>query len=582
MQPIDYLDVELQVIRYDRARLLCPNRQEYVDTIHLDDGLRDRLLELEHTKDYQGYGRALFNAAFPAGTSLHRGIYSALDSSRKEGRRIRLRLNIDSAIPEGVHNFHWELISDGDDFEPARSPETLFSRYVSQPFAIGPAPSKPRLLCVIAAPIDAHRYQMAPIDYDLTSRHLRACFSQLEGHLEVDFLERPTTPERLREVLQNNKYELLHIHGHGTIARGGESALVLEDAQHKAHFTTETALRSILLGLSELKLVTLIACHGGAPSAKEDQLSGLAGSLVRRSVPAVIAMRRAISMSVGLRFTTYLYQQLAKSPCIDAAVNEARHRLFIDNLQGIDWSSPVLYMRLQDGLLWVPPILVPILPEPILIEKHDRGRVALLVQIALVILAFSFPNKYYDWIDGKVGVELYRGATNSIIRRPPPPGPSPPKPVAKKVPISPIAAGTIGIGAIDRESLVWRSDIARILTRKIQEKRPDLKPMVIPEEFRKRLGSMLNGDLSSLPGGGKAPYGFEHIFFAAETHGENPAKIVNFPTVNVSCEMTLIATHGPEVRSSQSFDHTGQASTEAGALEQAFGRCFDSALGSFP
>ncbi|NJL26507.1 MAG: CHAT domain-containing protein [Thermoanaerobaculia bacterium] len=590
MKPTDYLDLELQVIHRDRARLLCPDQQQYAGRALLDGDLDDRLRELELAKDYQGYGRALFDACFPAGSELHRGIYSMLDRSRSEKRRIRLRLNVDTTLAEAVHNFHWELISDGDELEPARSPEILFSRYVAQPFVVGPAPTTPRLLCVIAAPTDAHHYQMAPIDYDLTSRYLKEYLAKLQGRLEIDFLERPATPERLREKLQSGKYHLLHVHGHGMMPRDGEAALVLENADHKVNFTTESALRGILLGLSDLKLVTLIACHGGVVSNKEDQLSGLAGALVRRNVPAVIAMRRAISMNVGLRFSSLLYQQLAKDPRVDAAVNEARHRLFMDKPQGVDWSSPVLYMRLPDGLLWST-ASVSSTEEPTTTEITTTvspwggrwRRAALLTQIAAVILAFSFPNVYYDWIEGKLTVESYRPPTSSITRpAPPPPSKAQPQPATPQIEYRSIVPGTIGVGAIDRNTLAWRSDVARLLSDQIRAKRKDLKPVIIPEAYRRKLGNLLDGDLSSLPGGGKSPYGYEYIFFAAETHGDNPAKIVNFPTVNVSCGMVLVSTREPDVRSSQTFDHTGQAGTETGALQQAFGRCFDSSLGELP
>ncbi len=350
----EYLNVELQLISGSRATLRCPGQQDYADAVCIDENLSRQLRELEHSKDFQGYGQALFEATFPSGSELRRGIYSLLDSSRRERKRLRLRLFVERAAPVPLHSLHWELLTDGRDLAIGRSPETVFSRYISRPHALGPSPTRPRMLCAIAAPTDIERYGMAAIDYDGTLRQLDELFAGLSDSLRIDFLHRPVSPERLREQLSSQAYHLLHIYGHGALPSQGESALVLEDSDYQVRLTTESALASILLGLRDLELVTLIACHGGAPSAADDGLSGLAGSLVMQNVPAVIAMRRAISMKLAFRFTQYFYRRLAQTPCVDEAVNEARHQLYLADPEAIDWSSPMLYMRLEDGQLWSP------------------------------------------------------------------------------------------------------------------------------------------------------------------------------------------------------------------------------------
>ena len=201
------------------------------------------LLELEHSGDFHAYGLKLFEAAFPVGSDLQRGIYSLVDTARQQGRRLRLRLLVDPAAPAEVHGIHWELLTDGKDFEVGRSPETAFSRYISRPHNVGREPEKPRMLCVISAPLNAHRYGLAPIDYEYTRRRLEDAMSELHRSLKIDFLKRPITPERLRKQLKDGRYELLHVHGHGIRAHSGESALVLEDSECEVNFTSESALR---------------------------------------------------------------------------------------------------------------------------------------------------------------------------------------------------------------------------------------------------------------------------------------------------------------------------------------------------
>jgi hypothetical protein len=97
-----------------------------------------------------------------------------------------------------------------------------------------------------------------------------------------------------------------------------------------------------------------------------------------------------------------------------------------------------------------------------------------------------------------------------------------------------------------------------------------------------KVGTLYSEDLSILPGGGRSPLGLEYILLVVETHGPHPAPGRNFPTVSVNCELLLIETRGPSVLFSQAISHTGMETTEAGALEQAFGRCIESSLSEFP
>ena len=69
-------------------------------------------------------------------------------------------------------------------------------------------------------------------------------------------------------------------------------------------------------------------------------------------IPAVVAMRRSISASDAGRFTRHFYRNLARSGRVDTAANEARQQLHLAAPDRIDWSTPVLFMRLQDGRLW--------------------------------------------------------------------------------------------------------------------------------------------------------------------------------------------------------------------------------------
>src|SRR6185369_3559275 len=226
-----------------------------------------------------------------------------------------------------------------------------------------------RLLCVLSAPSDVARYDMADIRRDEILRSLESAFGALADTAEVAFLEPPATLERLRERLTaNGGVQLLHFFGHGQ-TRKGTSALILENAHGKARPVEEELLAELFLGIRELRLVTLIACHSGAPSSS-DPFSGLAGRLVERGLPAVIAMRRAVSIDNAHLFTRHLYREIAQTGRADAAVNEARQQLYLADSRGIDWSSPVLYSRLGDGRIWLPWEEAPEIGAPTAKPRH--------------------------------------------------------------------------------------------------------------------------------------------------------------------------------------------------------------------
>jgi hypothetical protein len=347
-----YLDSALYLSSLDSARFSWAGR-EYLGKVALDGDRADMLAALE--LEPEAYGCALYDAVFPAGSELREGLREAVVAAEQEKSRLRFLLHIAPDLPDWVHGLYWELLTDNDrHLALARSPDTAFSRYLGVRRAPGtPATRRPRLLCVIAAPSNLEKFNMAEICRDEVVQRLRAPFGMLAESVDVAILEPPATLGRLRErLMADGGFHLLHFFGHGQ-NRGGVSALVMEDDQGRAQFVGEELLAEVFLGVRELRLVTLIACHGGAPSSR-DPFSGLAGRLVQRGLPAVIAMRREVSVEDGHLFTNHLYGHLVQTGRADAAVNEARQQLYLANPRGIAWSSPVLYSRLTDGRLWLP------------------------------------------------------------------------------------------------------------------------------------------------------------------------------------------------------------------------------------
>jgi hypothetical protein len=100
-----------------------------------------------------------------------------------------------------------------------------------------------------------------------------------------------------------------------------------------------------------LRLVVLNACLG-AKSNTTDVFSSTSATLVRRGVPAVIAMQYEISDDAAIEFSRSLYEALGNEMPVDAAVGEARKAISMVGEKSVEWGTPVLHMRSPNGELF--------------------------------------------------------------------------------------------------------------------------------------------------------------------------------------------------------------------------------------
>lgn len=218
----------------------------------------------------------------------------------------------------------------------------------------------PRLLVAIAAPTDCEQYGMANIDREAMHLQLEKALRPLESQMEWDFVTAPATLSRLRTRLFGKDFHALHLVAHSYInSRRQTAVLVLEKDDGNCDFVDEEDLSKIFLGERSLGIVTLITCQGDAQSfgghrleecglPAVDPLSGLGRRLVESGLPPVISMQETVSFETAVDFSEHFYRSLARCGSVNAAVNEARHQLFLTD-QSLRWSDPVLFMRLEDG-----------------------------------------------------------------------------------------------------------------------------------------------------------------------------------------------------------------------------------------
>ncbi|MCA9544003.1 MAG: CHAT domain-containing protein, partial [Myxococcales bacterium] len=299
------------------------------------------------------------------GQQLHHAVFTekvqtALRSARAAlppGVGLRFRLRLEGA-PE-LHRLPWEYLHDGEGFLALQAGVPVV-RHVEEV-----TPTEPlqvsgalRLLVVVSAPSD-----QAVLDVEGEVARLKAVLEEsvAAGRLEVDVLEDgrwSTLEAALTPGEGRPAYHILHFIGHGTADAGGGGRLYFEGEDGTAVAQDAEGLTALLVNHPSLRLVVLNACQG-ATSDELDARSSIAARLVGRPAPAVVAMQYAITDRAALDFSRAFYGALAMGNPVDTALALARAAEFRrladgESPRGVEWGTPVLYLRARDGRLFAP------------------------------------------------------------------------------------------------------------------------------------------------------------------------------------------------------------------------------------
>jgi WD40 repeat protein/tetratricopeptide (TPR) repeat protein len=305
-----------------------------------------RRVATDDEQPVQQFGRQLFDALV---TDDVRALYVAsAQRARDEGASLRLVLRIRS--PE-LARLPWEFLFDpgrqdylGLTLPLVRFPQVLVPRQPLQ------AAAPLRILGMVSRPNDQD-----PLAVNDEKRRLRTALDALErsGQIELTWVGGQTYGD-LEDALDQGPWHAFHFVGHGGYDREsdeGTIALAGEDGRTDAVGADDL---SRLLGEHyTLRLVVLNACETGRGGAL-DVFSSTAGALVRRGIPAVVAMQFAISDDAAIRFAQTFYQNVAKRLPIDTSVMRARRALRRTRKNTLEWGTPVLYLRAPDGQIFSP------------------------------------------------------------------------------------------------------------------------------------------------------------------------------------------------------------------------------------
>ena len=357
-----YTDIELQVERNPEGkgywvRASIPGRAEWCvfeDPFSAEelDALQDAVSG-ERTRDARSghvsakeLGRRLFERVFtgPVRDLLNECLRQP---GWRWGARIRLR-----PAPE-ISPWPWELLHDRDDFLAlsVRTPvvrhlhsKSLRARWTAYPL---------RVLVVISSPRGCE-----PLDGERELKEIRDALGWRVslGFVKVEKLK-PATLEALEERLGGERFHVFHFVGHGRFNEG-QGVLLFEDEDGRSDPVDGERLGRVLGQRDAVRLAVLNACEG-ARGSPENPFAGVAQSLVRKGIPAVVAMQHPIADDMAVRFARRLYGALARGRPVDWAVTRARHALHAAG-SGLDWAVPVLFLSSRHGRLfrWRPSFLL--------------------------------------------------------------------------------------------------------------------------------------------------------------------------------------------------------------------------------
>jgi hypothetical protein len=300
----------------------------------------------EPTQVVQHFGSQLFEAL------IHNEVRSVYDMSRQatttngQGLRVKLRVN----APD-LATIPWELLYDPRQGEfVALSRYTPVVRYLELPL---PEPELAvtaplRILGVVASPTDVES-----LDVEREKARLEDAIRELRdnGLAELIWLEGQTWRD-VQVAMQGGPWHIFHFVGHASADdETVEGFLLLADDYGDSAPLSATQLGRLLGDQHTLRLAVLNACQG-AQGHEGDIFSSIASVLVRRGLPAVLAMQYEISDEAAIEFTTSFYQALVANLPIDAAVSEARKAISLAITGSLEWGTPALFMRAPDGIIW--------------------------------------------------------------------------------------------------------------------------------------------------------------------------------------------------------------------------------------
>jgi hypothetical protein len=170
-------------------------------------------------------------------------------------------------------------------------------------------------------------------------------------------LYRTTYPSFIDAVSRFNPH-VIHIIGHGRYVHGGDRGSHGQLAfplSSEPQWVNDWELAAELMESPDLRLVFFQACETATMSSHPYQaISGMAHSLARRNIPAVIGMHFEVKSVMANKFARAFYEPLMQHKSIEVALHAGRRALRLASngaAEGRNFGMPVLYLREYSPLL---------------------------------------------------------------------------------------------------------------------------------------------------------------------------------------------------------------------------------------
>jgi tetratricopeptide (TPR) repeat protein len=320
----------------------------------------------QRTVNLVKFGQQLYSALFQGTIRDSWVMAQGIAQHRQEDLRLRLGLK-DARLPR----LPWEVLA--NDRPIATGTDVLFSRYhssfaaMSSPFQFQQVPivepGQPlKILMVLAAPTDqealALRQEALHLQEELQGALRNGNRNGRFSEIQLTILEQPGR-EQLTQALEHNHYQVLHYAGHSSLGTAGGKLYLVSSKTG----LTETLNGEDLAGLlvnNGIRMAVFNSCKGvytaTTESAAEVGEGNLAEALVKRGIPAVLAMAERIPDDVALNLSRLFYRNLKQLYPIDLSLSRARQGLLSSyGSNQLYWALPILYLHPEfDGYLQPP------------------------------------------------------------------------------------------------------------------------------------------------------------------------------------------------------------------------------------
>ncbi len=303
-----------------------------------------RRMPTRDEKAVQQIGGLLFSRLFTGDVRM------LLDTTRQvaaqQSRPVRLVLRI---RPPELASMPWEFLYDArrDDYLSLSMPLVRYTE-VLEPVRPLMVTSPLRILGMSSRPPG-----LDELDVAAERAHLQHALTQLgrTGQVELTWADGETWRDLVR-ALNQDQWHILHLVGHGGYDETAEEGMFYLSGEDGGSYPLRASRLAQVLNLyPSLRLVLLNSCESAVGNST-DLFSSAAATLIRRGVPAVLAMQYQISDRAAVEFTRSFYEAVASGRPIDAAVRDARLAVSLARPDSLEWGTPVLFLRQSDGRIF--------------------------------------------------------------------------------------------------------------------------------------------------------------------------------------------------------------------------------------